>query len=376
MSVTVQNTGSGPLNFKSIVIGGAAPGDFSVATGTSTCGQQLSPQASCIVNVVFTPTAMNSRIASLTFSDDAASSPQTVTLSGNGSAGAGVIALTATTVAFGNQQLNTTSAIQSVTLSNSSSASALSLTNMVIAGANANDFAFVSNCPASVAAGANCLIQFAFQPSTLAAESATLTITGSASNSPQNITLTGTGISGPTGAVDFSLTPNSTGVSVVEGGTAVFNFSVAPLNNFTDSITFTCSGPSGSTCTVPGKLTMDGTTIPVVKFSVNTSGGSGGSAKSLVPRFTPRSIFLAVLPFSMMGMLLINKRRGFWLVFTLLGLCLLMGLAGCGASSSSTSNSNGSGLAAGTYQVVFTGTSNGTTPITHSVTLNLVVTKQ
>jgi len=72
----------------------------------------------------------------------------------------------------------------------------------------------------------------------------------------------------------------------------------------------------------------------------------------------------------MMGMLLLNKGRGYWLALMLVAICLLMGLAGCGAGAES---SNGAPLAPGTYQVNVVATS-GTT--TQNITLSLVVNKQ
>jgi hypothetical protein len=60
-------------------------GDFAGATGT-TCagGASLAPAASCTINVTFTPTAKGSRTGSLTVTNDAKNSPQTVALSGDG----------------------------------------------------------------------------------------------------------------------------------------------------------------------------------------------------------------------------------------------------------------------------------------------------
>jgi hypothetical protein len=112
---------------------------------------------------------------------------------------------------------------------------------------------------------------------------------------------------------------------------------------------------------------MDGTTVSIVKVYINTNGGNGVTASA---HFGARSIFLVLLPFSMMGMLLINKRRGYWLALMLVAICLLLGLAGCGAGAESSS---GVPLAPGTYQVNVVATS-GTT--TQNIALSLVVNKQ
>jgi FtsP/CotA-like multicopper oxidase with cupredoxin domain len=288
---------------------------------------------------------------------------------GSGIAAPGAIWLSPVNVAFGNQAVGTTSSSQTVTLTNSSTTSALSLASISVTGTNASDFAQTNSCP-SLAAGASCQIQLTFTPSSAIAEFAALTVIGSASNSPQSVPLTGTGTAVGAGlSAPYTVTPAATGVTITQGGTAVYSLSVAPLNGFNHSITFTCSGPTGSSCLIsPNPVTMDGTTVSTVKVYIDTTGGNGATANF---RFGARSIFLALLPFSMMGMLLINKRRGFWLVLLLVGLCLVLGLAGCGASSGSSGTS--AGLAPGTYHVVVTAASSGTA--TQTIPLSLVVNK-
>jgi hypothetical protein len=80
-TVTLTNTGTATLNINSITFTGTNQGDFSK---TTTCGATVAAQGTCTVTVTFTPTAAGARSASLSFADDAVSSPQTVTLSGTG----------------------------------------------------------------------------------------------------------------------------------------------------------------------------------------------------------------------------------------------------------------------------------------------------
>jgi hypothetical protein len=295
-----------------------------------------------------------------------------VALSGTGISGSGTISLNpTTTVAFGNQLENTTSTpAQTVTLTNSSTTSVLTITSILISGNS--DFAIATNnCTATLAIGASCSVTLTFTPTTLVLESATLTVTGSASNSPQQVTLTGTGTSSITSTAPFTVTPQSTGVSITEKGTAQYTLSVAPLNGFNDSINFTCAGPNGSSCSItPNPLVMDGTTVKTSILSVRTTGGNGAMSSA---RFAARPVLLALLPFSMMGLLLIGKRRGYVLALLLVALCLLLAMVGCGGGSSS---SGSSGLAPGTYQVVVTATSSANSTQSQTMTLNLVVTAQ
>jgi len=376
IDVTVKNTGTGPLNFaiQGIAITGTNAGDFSILTNT--CGSQVVVGASCVIGVVFTPTALNSRVADLVLTDDASPNTQTVPLVGTGIAGSGVIELSPSLVNFPDTLKGAKSNPQTVTLTNASSTAVLVISSILVSGTNAADFASGSstNCPANLAAGASCQINLIFAPSIVGAETATLTVSGSASNSPQAVILNGTGTSSSNTA-PFTMTPSTSGVSVSEGNTAAYVLTLTP-NNFSGTINFTASGlPNGSSWSIsPNPLTMDGTTVKIATLSVTTRGGNGGAANSTPPRLLPRSIFLALLPFSVMGILLANKRRGVWLVIGFVALCLILGLAGCGSSGSS--NSTNGDLAPGTYTFNVTATSSANAAQTQTITLTLVVTQQ
>jgi len=103
------------------------------------------------------------------------------------------VSLSATNLAFGQENMGSTSAAQTVTLSNTGNA-ALSISSMALGGANSADFAQTSNCGASVAAGASCTISVTFTPSAAGARSASLAITDNATGSPQTVSLSGTGL--------------------------------------------------------------------------------------------------------------------------------------------------------------------------------------
>ncbi len=76
-AATLVNTGNAPLAITSVT----ASGDF---TETNTCGTGLAANDSCTISVSFTPTATGSRTGTLTVTDNASGSPQTVALSGQG----------------------------------------------------------------------------------------------------------------------------------------------------------------------------------------------------------------------------------------------------------------------------------------------------
>ena len=79
-AITLTNNGGVPLALSGI----AASGDFALLAGSNTCGNSLAPAAACSVQIVFTPTAAGTRTGTVTFSDNAYSSPQTLPLTGVG----------------------------------------------------------------------------------------------------------------------------------------------------------------------------------------------------------------------------------------------------------------------------------------------------
>src|SRR5437879_2413771 len=199
-TVTLTNGGTATLNLTSITRAGASPGDFAVAgSGTTPCplaGGSVAASASCTFTLTFTPAAPGARAATVNITDDAAGSPQTVSLSGTGTVPA--VTLSATSLAYGNQRVGTTSAGQNVTLTNNDAAP-LNLTSITITGAQAADFAFAAGntCPTgagSVTPGASCTIGVSFTPAAPGARAAAVNITDDAVGSPQSVSLAGTGI--------------------------------------------------------------------------------------------------------------------------------------------------------------------------------------
>src|SRR5205814_3819787 len=115
------------------------------------------------------------------------------------------VTLSPTSVAFGNQNVSTTSAAQAVTLHNGTS-SAVSISSIALSGTNASAFAQTNTCGSSLAAGANCAINVTFTPAASGAMSATLTVADSATGSPQTAALTGAAVTSTVSLSPASLT--------------------------------------------------------------------------------------------------------------------------------------------------------------------------
>jgi len=80
-TVTLTNGGTGPLAINSVSVTGANAGDFAA---NSRCGTTLAANSNCTITVTFTPTAVGSRVATLSVATDAPGSPATLTLGGIG----------------------------------------------------------------------------------------------------------------------------------------------------------------------------------------------------------------------------------------------------------------------------------------------------
>jgi len=89
-TVTLNNTGNGSLDLTSIAITGTNAGDFAE---TNSCGGSVAAGSNCNISVAFSPSASGSRTASLSITDDASGSPQTVTLAGTGTSTGAIVLL-------------------------------------------------------------------------------------------------------------------------------------------------------------------------------------------------------------------------------------------------------------------------------------------
>ena len=186
--VTLKNTGTVAVTISSIAVGGINPTSF---LEIGTCGTSLAAGASCSIVVAFKPASAAALAGTLSLTDNAAGSPQTVTLTGTGTA-APTLTKSVTALVFPATTHLTTSAALAVTLTNSGTAT-LTFNSITLAGTNPTDFVEVNTCGASLPPAASCAVYVAFKPAAVAAYTATLSISDNGAASPQSVTLTGTG---------------------------------------------------------------------------------------------------------------------------------------------------------------------------------------
>lgn len=180
-TVTLSNIGSGVLT----ISGATITGPFTITTN---CTTTLAPGANCTAYVSFKPTKIGTASGAISITDNAAQSPQTVTLSGTGTS----VQLNPTNLNFGNRAVGTTSPRKLITLTNKGSV-ILNISEIAITGENASDFNQINNCGTSLAPGASCSIGVNFTPSALGFRSANLSVSHDGGGSPQMLTLLGTG---------------------------------------------------------------------------------------------------------------------------------------------------------------------------------------
>ena len=180
--VVLRNTGTATLNIGGIDITPSA--NFKISSNT--CTSALAAGKLCRVSVEFDPTALGAFTASLVFTDDASSSPQTVQLAGTGIADA---TLTPANATYAAQNVGTTSAAKTFTLTNNQTAA---LTGIAIS--TTGDFAVSgTTCGTSLAAKGKCTISVVFKPTATGTRTGQLKVSESTSNSPQTSSLKGTG---------------------------------------------------------------------------------------------------------------------------------------------------------------------------------------
>ena len=104
----VRHTASSglPLTISGIAVTGKDAGDFNE---TNTCGTGLPAGGSCTISVTFTPAQPGPLTASVTITDNAAGSPQSIAVSGTGLASGPNATLSPTSLSFATQLVSTTS---------------------------------------------------------------------------------------------------------------------------------------------------------------------------------------------------------------------------------------------------------------------------
>jgi IPT/TIG domain len=193
-SVILTSTGSAALTISSIAVTGTNSGDFAQ---TNTCGTSLGAGSKCTINVTFMPTALGSRIANISITDNATGSPQTFSLTGTGVSSTTVANVTPAFLDFGNLTVNTTSGPQMMTVTNGGTTTFT--VNTVTTAAPFAVSGLNPALPATLNANQSLTFQVTFAPTAVVASNGSVTVTYSGGLSSGTVNLSGTGVSAVTG---------------------------------------------------------------------------------------------------------------------------------------------------------------------------------
>jgi len=183
--LTIANFGTKSVTNLAI---GTAPAGFSY---TKTCGSSLAAGKSCTVTITFAPNGGSSYHSPLTITDSDPTSPQTVTLTGQGNPVA-MLSFSTHLLAF-NMVVWNTAAMMSSVVTNTGSVPA-TFGSFTFSGTGAQYYALTSNtCTGGLNPGDMCTLTVSFTPEELTATSATLTIVDNVLAGQSVITTSGTG---------------------------------------------------------------------------------------------------------------------------------------------------------------------------------------
>jgi sugar lactone lactonase YvrE len=354
-TVMLSNTGTAALNIASIAITGPNQSSFTIITNG--CSMPVAAGSSCSVTVGFPIIVAGTYTATLTATDNASPTTQSVALSGTVTAPlAPVVSLTPNPLAFGNITVGTTSGTLQVTVSDTGTGG-LQFNGITIGGANPSAFKqSTGSCDGSIGTGSTCTYGFTFTPPSAGNFSATVSVTDNAGDSPQTITLTGTGVAAGT---DYTVTATNPRQSVQAGGVAQFNINVAALSgSYNTPVVLTVTGlPAGTTASFNPATVTPGSTGATSVLSVQTP-----SLTSALKRDT-NNTWLALLLLPLLGTRRLRRKlRRMPLAALLLAALALGAVTGCGGGYFSPQPQ--------TVTLTVTGTSG---PLTHSTTVTLTI---
>ncbi len=194
-TVTLKNIGGATVTLSNIVSSGADTVDFGASTN---CSPTLASGASCTLVFSFAPQVSGALTAAATITETTPAATQTINLSGTGSSTTfAQLSVTPVQLSFSNQVVGTVSAPQPVTITNTGTLAlepSGALTSLLtITGNQSGYFVEADNCGVVLAPQASCTANISFAPQSAISASALLVVEGDARNSPQFVSLSGTG---------------------------------------------------------------------------------------------------------------------------------------------------------------------------------------
>lgn len=249
-------------------------------SGTTTLGTATLTSGVATLNTTTLPVGTNTINA--TFPGDSSFAPASAAPVQVSVSSPPAVSVSAPSLTFASQTLASTSAPQTIIVTNSGQAP-LTIASVTATG----DFAQINNCAfAAIPALGTCTVSVTFTPTAVGSRTGTLTLTDNAANSPQTLSLAGTGARVTT-ALTLAATPDSatTGAQIALKGTLT-PASLGNLNTNGDTVTFTSGATTlGTAILASGVATLNTTTLPLGTNTITASfpGETSFSASAAPP---------------------------------------------------------------------------------------------
>ncbi|MFZ0821189.1 MAG: choice-of-anchor D domain-containing protein [Candidatus Acidiferrales bacterium] len=266
-TIQIKNTGNGTLTISQAAAAG---------TGYSISGLTLPANivagGTTTFNVTFAPNAAGAVSGSVSLTNNSATSPLVIPLTGTGVAATLILNSSTNTLAFGNVNVGSNSSLN-VTLTNAGNSS-VTVSSVTVTGTGYTTSGV--NSGLAIAAGGTATLSVIFTPTSGTAVAGTVTIASNATNSPVSITMTGTGVQPVQHTVALSWTASTS---------SVVGYNVYRSTTSGGPYTLLTSSPvSGVTYT--DSTVASGVTYYYVVTAVNSSGTESvysNEASAIVP---------------------------------------------------------------------------------------------
>ena len=258
MDASLYNGGNEPLTLSAITISGTGFALQTAATNNCTAGLVLQPGTLCNAAVTLTAPNAGTFSGTLAFKSNSLNATTTQNVALSGLVYGVYVTPAPDPLGFAPQTVNTTSGVQTVTLTNNGD-----LYSAGIGSPSSNNTAFTATlgtCTTSIAVGSSCALSVTFNPALAQPYSGTVSLSVSSSGG------------GPTQMVSFTVQGQGVAVSTPDAGsdasTGITDAAadVAETSVTTDAATVDAAGPADATpdtSTEPTEASTDAGTEPV-----------------------------------------------------------------------------------------------------------------
>jgi hypothetical protein len=185
-ALIITNTGTATLTISQLTETGPA---FSVSGFSLPLNVNVGQQTT--ITVAFRPTAVGAVSGNISIASNALTSPTSVSLSGTGIAATLTLNVSPTSLGFGNITTGTSSATQSVTITNTGNSN-VTISQITTGGAGYSVTG--GSTPVTLTPTQSLVLTVQFSPAVAGSVSGSISIVSNATGSPASVSLTGTGV--------------------------------------------------------------------------------------------------------------------------------------------------------------------------------------